>query len=441
MRGDVMKTLFFCARDVRDYLNFEREYLNTVGEIPVRDLLANDEAQKFFRDKMNFYPDCAKSLALPICGETDIDGLRLDFNFGLRLEVPAGNFHVTISNADSGQIFLDENLSGVQLVSFEKYFIRWQVDVSRDGKKIFSHTLDLTRQPVLIAVQVTALGDIISLLPHIRAFKNFHRCEVSIMLREYMREFAAKLYPDLVQVDNATAEYYATYFPVMCIGGDPTRPLDVRNEPLERVHRKIFGLDVLPTKPTFMPTAPPVTDEPYVCIAVQASTTIKSWLYPGGWDIVVDYLKRLGYRVFCIDKHAQETNDGQTIRMPEGAEDFTGDFSIMERANMLYHAEFFIGLGSGLAWLADAVNCPVVMICGFSRDWFEFHTPYRVANRNVCNGCLNDIYANFIWDVCPYHKGTPRELECQRKIFPRQVLNAIERLIVERNLTLPTQRR
>ena len=427
----VMKTLIFCAKDVRDYLNLDRETLNAVGEIPMRDLLADDTAQKFLRDKMKLYPNCAASLSLPILFETDIDGLRLDFNFGLRLEIPRGNFHVTISDADGGQIFLDENLSDVRLISFEKYFIRWQIDVSRDGEKIFSHTLDLTGQPVLIVVHLTGLGDMISLLPHVQAFKDFHRCEVKLLLREYMREFAANLYPDLVQVDVATAENYATYFPIMCIGNDPTNPLDLRNEPMERVHRKIFGLDTLPIKPTFKPTLPRQIVEPYVCIGVQASTTIKSWLYPGGWDIVVDCLKNLGYRVLCIDKHAQETNDGQTICKPGGAEDFTGDFSIMERANMLYHAEFFIGLSSGLAWLAYAVNCPVVMICGFSQDWFEFHTPYRVANRLVCNGCLNDIRENFIWDVCPHHKGTPRELECQKKISPRQVLNAIERLIAE----------
>ncbi len=429
-----MKDLFFCAGDVRDYLNLARETLDAFGAISVRDLLANDVAQKFLRDKMNFYPNCAKSLALPILFETGIDGLKLDFNFGLRLEVPRGNFHVTISDDESGQIFLDEDLSDVRLISFEKYFIRWRVDVSRDGEKIFSHTLDLKGQSVLIFAQLTGLGDIISLLPYIRAFKDFHRCEVKIILREYMREFAANLYPDLVQVEVATAENYATYFPVMCIGDDPTKPLDVRNEPMERVHRKIFGLDVLPIKPTFKPTLPRLIVEPYVCIGVQASTTIKSWLYPGGWNIVVDCLKKIGYRVLCIDRHAQETNDGITIRKPANAEDFTGDFSIMERANMLYHAEFFIGLGSGLSWLAYAVNCPVVMICGFSKDWFEFYTPYRVANRLVCNGCFNDVRVNFVWNVCPYHKGTPRELECQKKISPRQVLNAIERLIVDKNL-------
>ncbi|MBO4779296.1 MAG: hypothetical protein J5497_01520, partial [Selenomonadaceae bacterium] len=321
-----MKTLFFCARNFSDYIVLEnkRELLAKVGNVTMRDLLTDASTQKFFRDKMKFYPDCEPALNAPICGETDIDGLRLDFNFGLRLEIPTGNFHVTIIDADSGQIFLDEDLSDVRLISVEKYFIRWQIDVSLSGRKIFSHTFDAENQSVTVAVRLTGMGDIISLLPHIRAFKQFHRCDVRIWLREYMREFVAHLYPDLPQIDTVTFDSYATYYPTMCINEYPIVPFDVRNEPMERSHRKVFGLDILPPKPTFKPTMPPVTEEPYVCIGVQASTTIKGWLYPGGWEIVVDYLKWLGYRVFCIDKHIEETNDDRTIRKPEGAEDFTG---------------------------------------------------------------------------------------------------------------------
>jgi len=119
--------------------------------------------------------------------------------------------------------------------------------------------------------------------------------------------------------------------------------------------------------------------------------------------------------------------------MPAGAEDFTGNIPIIQRANMLYYAEFFIGLSSGLSWLAHSVGCPVVLICGFSQDWHEFHTPYRVANRLVCNGCYNDIRATFLREnFCLKYLGTERELECQKKISPRQVIRAIKNLLGDR---------
>ena len=220
----------------------------------------------------------------------------------------------------------------------------------------------------------------------------------------------------------------------------PLVPVDIRQMSMTRMGGMLLGIDYLPPKIEFRPTAPPPADAPYVCIAVQARDTYKGWHYPHGWDIVVDYLKRLGYRVFCIDMNAKESNGGLTICKPAGAEDFTGNRPLMERANMLYHAEFFIGLSSGLSWLAEAVNCPVVMICGFSREWHEFYTPYRVANRKVCNGCTNDVSVFHFIDKCPYHKNTPRALECQKEISPRMVIDAIERLIVDKNLTPPALR-
>ena len=435
-----MRTLFFCARNFKDYLNLRGEEIAALAnvEISARDILNSPQSQDILSAHMQVYGDSAAYCDAPIVGRTGIRGLHLDFNFGLRLEVPEGNFRVVIGDYDSAEIFLDEELSDVRLISVEKYFIRWQVEVLCDGVKIFSHVLDLNGRRVTIAAKLDGLGDVLAILPFVREFKRQHKCEVSLLVHDYLKEFAAHLYPDVPQVDALNFDNYANYFPIMCVSDYPKTPVDLRNCPIERVAGEILGLATLPEKPTFKPTLPPVTKGPYVCISVQASSNRKGWLYPGGWDIVVAYLKELGYRVFCIDKNAEETNCDITITKPAGAEDFTGDVSIMERANMLYHAEFFIGLGSGLAWIANIVNCPVVLIAGFSQDWAEFYTPYRVANRLACNGCFNDLRVRFIGKyLCPLHGGTPRELECQKKIYPQTVIGAIQRLILDRNLIPP----
>ena len=39
--------------------------------------------------------------------------------------------------------------------------------------------------------------------------------------------------------------------------------------------------------------------------------------------------------------------------IPYGAEDFTGRRPLQERIDLLYHADFFIGLSSGLSWVAN----------------------------------------------------------------------------------------
>ena len=434
-----MRKHFFSARNIEDYRKVYREIMDkykTTDETP------EDFDQRYFLSHIKGLfqlPD--KVFDSVIYGETGIDGLRLDFNSGLRLDVPEGNFRVVISDFDTGQIFFDKYISGGRILSVEQYFIRWHVEIYRDSAKVFEHTLNLEEQKVLLAFRFNTLGDTIALLPYAREFQRHYRCELSLCLPDYLCEFAANLYPDLPQVDEINFKTYATYYPIMPMAELRTIAADSRNMPMERMGGAIFGINILPPKPNFKPTLPPVTSEPYVCIGVQASMAKKGWHYPGGWEIVVDYLKSLGYRVFCIDKKNFQSDDSYSIAMPANAENFTGDFSIMERANMLYHAEFFIGLSSGLAWVANAVGCPVVMICGFSQDWYEFYTPYRVANRLVCNGCLNDIRVNFIGkNICPYHQSTPRELECQKKISPRQVINAVERLILDNNLTPPILR-
>ena len=434
-----MKLHFFSVKNIEDY----RKNYNLSPE--VSEMAKTSKARSPEEFDQEFFFDYVKRMVhVPqetyesrIWGNTGFPGLRLDFNFGLRLDIPEGNFRVRISDFDSGQIFFDKYISGGRLISAEQYFVRWHVEVFLDEEKIFSHTLNLEGQPVALMITIPPLGDVISFLPYLKEFKRIHRCNLSVYVDENFRELVKQLYPDINLINEIDFKTYATYYLLMLTTPFPLVPVDIRLMPLNRTGGMLLGINYLPPKAEFKPTKPPVINEPYVCIGVQAKSARKCWLYPSGWDIVVDYLKSLGYRVFCIDKNAKEENDNLTICKPEGAEDFTGNRPLLERANMLYHAQFFIGLGSGLSWLADAVNCPVVMIAGFSQDWCEFYTPYRVANRKVCNGCLNDIRVNYIYEFCPYHKDTQRALECQKKISPRMVIETIERLIIDKNLTPP----
>jgi autotransporter strand-loop-strand O-heptosyltransferase len=111
--------------------------------------------------------------------------------------------------------------------------------------------------------------------------------------------------------------------------------------------------------------------------------------------------------------------------------DETGDRPLRERARWLKHAEFFIGLSSGLSWLAWAMRIPVVMISGVTHPLNEFVTPYRVINYHACNSCWNDPLAAFDRSdflTCPRHKHTPRQFECSRLITAEQVKQTIRRI-------------
>ena len=404
------------------------------GKYPVRVFKCSNE--EYPRSLMAEWLEAVKKETSPpemIFGETDIEGVRLDFNFGLRLQIPAlgdDTLHVVIGNAESGEVYFDEEVSRVVLVSFEKYFLPWQVDIFYHGTQIFSHTFNPEGQEVFFKFPKTTIGDTIALLPYVDDFAKRWGCSARVLVPESLREIAERSYPKLFFTDSMDKSTYATYY--MNVWMDiymPGAAHDGRMTPMEQMGRAILGTPYTVCTAKFRPNKPRTIREPYVCIGVQASSPWKGWHYPGGWDAVVDYLKGAGYRVICIDRDYEVFDKELIMKIPEGAEDFTGNIPLTERINLLAYAEFFIGLGSGLSWLAYAAGCPVVMIVGFTLPWFEFDTPYRVQNYLTCYGCFNDVRVDYK-DVknCPYHKNTDSQYECSRLITSDQVISTLERL-------------
>ena len=366
-----------------------------------------------------------------IVGETGLPGLFMDFNNGLRIQLPKGAWHVTIRDGDSGITVYDQDISEQILVSWEKYHIRWQVDIYLEGSLVFSHEFDPAGQKVRIVLTTRLLGDTLATLPYVPLFQQYYQASVSYWTpMEWLQELCRHLLPDIPQEREQGEETYATFYINPAFYLPSISPFDGRMVPMTDWGKIILKL-YEPAPPLQWPAGPRQIKEPYVCISVQASSVVKGWLYPNGWDEVVAFLKGQGYRVLCIDKasHQEDAGLGIAIDCPRGAEDFTGDRSIIERGNMLSHADFFIGLGSGLSWLAHTVGCPVVMICGFSMYWSEFPTPYRVYNPLACSACYNDVHVFWHKTICPYHKkDSPEFLSCQRKISPKMVIQAIQRL-------------
>jgi autotransporter strand-loop-strand O-heptosyltransferase len=97
----------------------------------------------------------------------------------------------------------------------------------------------------------------------------------------------------------------------------------------------------------------------------------------------------------------------------------------------LQHAALFIGVGSGLAWLAWAAGCPTCLVSGFSLPYTEMADCIRISPPpGVCTGCFNRHPLDAgDWSWCPEHRDTPRMFECTRAITGAQVIAAIrERL-------------
>jgi autotransporter strand-loop-strand O-heptosyltransferase len=364
-------------------------------------------------------------------------GIRFDFNLGARVILPPGDWHIRLSDLDTGNILFETDSTGAFVNSAKRFFVRCAIEVWRQGESVFRHNYDAAGREVLIQFPVGTLGDIIGWFPYAEKFRQRHGCRLTCAMGPLLIPLFRDAYPDITFVTPEEVQperYYASY----CIGlffDDAEciwQPTDFRHVGLHRTAGYILGVDPTETPPRIAADAggPPIA-EPYVCIAVQSSTQCKYWNNPTGWHEITAFLKAHGYRVVCIDKQPVHGHGLVWTHIPHGTEDETGDRPLAERARWLKHAAFFIGLSSGLSWLAWAVGTPVVMISGFTHPTNEFATPYRVSNWHTCNSCWNDPrvrfdHRDFLW--CPRHAGTERQFECTRLITATQVRQAIEQI-------------
>lgn len=372
----------------------------------------------------------------PTTCKTGIAGLEFDFNYGVRIKVPEGSWRIKIFDRDTLTLLYDAAYSDTVMTSHLKYYVNFRLEVYQDDKLIFEHNMDLEGKKVLIKYPVGVLGDIIAWFPYASIFKTRHNCELYCAMIPQLADLFKKNYPEIhfVGPDERPDDLYASYYMGVFSADDRChQPVDFRVVGLQKTIPYILGLEPVEVRPKITPTnLERSIKEPYVCIGTQSTGQAKYWNNPIGWLTTVAYLKDKGYRVLCIDRDICNGSVNHWNLIPYGAEDFTGNIPLPERVNLLYHADFFIGLGSGLSWLAWAVGKPVIMISGFSLPISEFYTPYRVINYNVCNGCWNDSSIKFGHDdfeQCPRHRNTDRMFECTRFITAKQVQTAIEHLM------------
>ena len=67
------------------------------------------------------------------------NGYSLDFNDGARLRVPAGNYHVRFTDLDTMNVLFESDFSDAVASSTKKYYIRFCVELWKDGQLILTH--------------------------------------------------------------------------------------------------------------------------------------------------------------------------------------------------------------------------------------------------------------------------------------------------------------
>lgn len=373
---------------------------------------------------------------------------KYSFNDNAKIEVDnpidtEQSFHVTFYNSDDNSIKYETDLKHNWWGSCNfTYYIPYEVHIkdNKTNELVETYKFNLKNKKVLVEYESFSLGDQLAWMPIIEQFRKKHECDLYVKLP--LKNIFESKYPEIKFVNNNkyVSDVFATYklgFYVDENGTNNDRcKSDPRKQPLQKIASDYLGLPYEPELPLidFKVKERPLKKR-YVTIATQSTCQAKYWNNKGGWEKVVEYLKSKNFEVICIDKHKVFGNGKDCVNnMPSNALDYTGDKPLEDRMNQIYHSEFFIGLPSGLSWLAWAVKKPVVLISGFSYPYTEFETPYRVQNHSVCTGCWNDsLFDKGDWKWCP--KSDKREeFECTKQITPKMVIDVIDQLLIEQNI-------
>jgi autotransporter strand-loop-strand O-heptosyltransferase len=302
------------------------------------------------------------------------------------------------------------------------YYTKWRTTVTRDNTIIYDNTLDLNNKRVYIAFDSKSLGDSIAWIPYVMEFKKKHNCKV--IVSTFWNHLFESEYPEIefvtpgIPVPNLIAMYSIGWF-----YDKNKEPIQPNLIPLQKTITNILGLDYVEIKPKIHnPTHPRPYQKKYVTIATNSTAGCKFWTREA-WQTLINHLHNLGYKVINVSKEDNPFENANKIK----------NTSMSHTISVINHSEFFIGLSSGLSWLAWGLGKEVVMISNFTEPDHEFTINCtRIINQSVCNGCWNNPEFTFDkgdWNWCPVHKGTERQFECHTSITPQMVINQIKHLI------------
>ncbi len=378
----------------------------------------------------NIYSNITKQKKLIYKNKLDYD---LDFNDGVKLTLhDNGDCEHDIMFINNDKIIYQSKLkSNMWSKVFKKYYIDWNIKVYKNNELKLDYKFNLKNKNVFIRFDSDSLGDNLAWIPYVEEFRKKHLCNIycyskfSFLFKNQYEKI------NFIEKNNPFCEFFATYGIGYYINNDDNIDCDVRTIALQNIACRILGLEYKEIKPK-LNILKEINQEKSVCISVHSTSQCKYWNNKNGWFETVNYLKNLGYKVYCIDKNYSFGNSEKINFIPVNCIDKTGDSPLQERINLITQSEFFIGLGSGLSWLAWACEKPVIMISGFSDPISEFSNTYRVHNKNVCNSCWNDSNTEFDksnWMWCPRNK----DFECSKQITFEMVKEKIDQCIKDLN--------
>lgn len=291
---------------------------------------------------------------------------------------------------------------------------------------------------VLIQIVSNSLGDTIAAMPYIDKFSELFNYKTYVKINPRFNFLFLNSYPNLIYVSEIDGEYDKIL---------KLNYINTKKNLQEEFANQLGFFDWTYIRPIVdVPKSDRKIKNKYITAGIHSTAQLKYWNNPLGkefqtispyWTQLFKKIKKKGYLPVVIEKDEMFGVAPYRNGMPSSCVKKLGT-SLEETVSYIHHSEFFIGLSSGLSWLAHAIGKPVVMISNFTEDYTEFDLSLsdyiRITNKSVCHGCwnklrsINDFDAGD-WYWCPEHKDTPRQFECHYSITPDYVYNKIKHLL------------
>lgn len=288
---------------------------------------------------------------------------------------------------------------------------------------------------ILISVESFSIGDTIASIPYIDKFvETYPNDIIEVEINDWLIPYLQPTYPNLKLVGRIQNDLY-----------DKRINLKYNfNKSIQRGYAEQLGFinsEYIRPKILIPSQKRPIKNK-YITLGIHSTSQLKYWNHPLGkkvqqhspyWDELCGMIRKTGHTPVVVEQHEMFGWDPFKNGLPTKANKKFGQ-SFLESMNLIYHSEFYIGLSSGMSWVAHAMGKPVAMISNFTEDWNEFDlsTPdyIRITNKSVCHGCWHNVNKEYNFDVqdwywCPKHKDTPRQFECHTSITPEMVFDQI----------------
>ena len=350
------------------------------------------------------------------------NNIEVHFVDGPFVEIKGNNsirYDVKFIDADTDQIIYQVNLKNNEWARCSrKWFTNWRIEINSDRGKSYIHTFDPTDKKVFIVFESSSLGDTIAWIPYVEEFRKKNKCHV--VVSTFMNDMFREQYPELEFVKTGTNvnNLYALYR-LGCFYDDnkvdmDRHKTDFRSLRLQEYASDILGLDFEEILPRMPKISPMKSDKPYICIANHSTAQSKYWNNQTGWQELVDYAKSLGYDVYLLSR---EEDGYMGNKNPSGVIKVENK-TLEEIGAIMLGSQGFVGISSGLSWLAWSLGVNTVLISGQTDKLLEPITKIeRVINESVCHACFSrHLFDKGDWNWCPEHKGTQKQFECSKEI-------------------------